>query len=130
LSLFFFSLAKAKRPACGRQAQRNLRVSRLLLLVSWFLFLVSCLFSLFFFCSQRRRDAKKSNGQQSLASCLLVLVSCLLSFFARKGAEPQRNLIANESYYLLLDTSYLILIFVHCTSYLVLGTILSQTNTN
>jgi hypothetical protein len=54
--------------------------------------------SLSFFCSQRRRDAKKSNRKRiSCFTRLLLLVSWLLLPFSRKGAETQRNLTASES---------------------------------
>jgi hypothetical protein len=81
---FFFSLAKTQRPACGRQAQRNLCANGYCFstLTSCFLSLGSCL----------------SVGRQ--VSCLLVLVS----FLARKDAKTQRNLCANGSSFLALSS--------------------------
>jgi len=90
LGSFFFLLAKAQRPVCGRQAQRNLTAnnnifSRLLVLGSCLSPLGSCLLVLFSFCAQRRRGAKKSNREQLyLGSWFLSLVSRFFLLFARK----------------------------------------------
>ncbi len=93
LGSFFFLLAKAQRPVCGRQAQRNLTVnssifSRLLVLVSRFLALFSWSFLLY---ARKGAESQRNlTANSSIFSRLLVLGSCLLllsSFCAQRRRD-------------------------------------------
>jgi hypothetical protein len=79
--------AKAQRNLFANGSNHLLLGSCFLLLVSCLLLLVSCFLYLFFFCSQSREGAKKSNGQQTLASYLLSLF-----FFSLAKAQSRKEI--------------------------------------